>query len=203
MFINILYRALCRLCSRRRFWNSIFSRTSFFLGLFIRNRPFNLKGGGGGVWFFVSFIIFFSNNTRVRIFIFFVAQSAKFFPGIQHYAIWQKLWIRLFLFSSTKIRIFFSATLGIRIFFLEKKNITPPPPFKLNGRSLRWVQSNIICNLSSLDKVLYCILWFCCSINCNSAMIGLRIDDNAGQFSMKWAGVSASESHSKQVESMV
>jgi hypothetical protein len=29
--------------------------------------------GGGGVWLFVSFRIFFSNNTRVRIFIFFVA----------------------------------------------------------------------------------------------------------------------------------
>ena len=63
------------------------------------------------------------------------------------------------------------------------------------GLFIRRVQSNIICSLSSLDKVLYCILWFCCSINCNSAVIGLRIDDNAGQFSMKWAGVSTSESH--------
>jgi hypothetical protein len=31
------------------------------------------------LWFFVSFRIFFSDNTRVRIFIFFVAQSANFF----------------------------------------------------------------------------------------------------------------------------
>jgi hypothetical protein len=30
----------------------------------IRDRPFNLKGG---VWFFVSFRIFYSNNTRVSI----------------------------------------------------------------------------------------------------------------------------------------
>jgi len=29
----------------------------------------------------------------------------------------KKLWIRLFIFSSTKIRILFSATLGISIFF--------------------------------------------------------------------------------------
>ena len=36
----------------------------------VRDRPFNLKGG---VWFFVSFRIFFSDNTRVRIF-FFVAK---------------------------------------------------------------------------------------------------------------------------------
>ena len=45
----------------------------------LRDRPFNLKrGGGGGLWFFVSFSIFFSDNTRVRIFIFFVAQSEIF-----------------------------------------------------------------------------------------------------------------------------
>ena len=47
----------------------------------IRDRPFNLKGG---LWFFVSFRIFFSDDTRVRIFIFFVAQSAIFFSIIQH-----------------------------------------------------------------------------------------------------------------------
>ena len=46
----------------------------------VRDRPFNLKGGG--VWFFVSFRIFYSDNTRVRIFNFFVAQSANFFSGI-------------------------------------------------------------------------------------------------------------------------
>ena len=45
--------------------------------------------GGWGLWFFVSYRKKISDNTRVRIFIFFV----------------------------TKIRIFFSATLGIRIFF--------------------------------------------------------------------------------------
>jgi hypothetical protein len=38
----------------------------------VRDRPFNLKGG---VWFFVSFRIFFSDNTIVRLFIFFVVQS--------------------------------------------------------------------------------------------------------------------------------
>jgi hypothetical protein len=41
----------------------------------VRDRPFNLKGG---LWFFV----FRFDNTRVRIFIFFVAQSAKFFSRI-------------------------------------------------------------------------------------------------------------------------
>jgi hypothetical protein len=32
----------------------------------------------GGLWFFVSFIIFFSDNTRVRIF-FFLSRKAQFF----------------------------------------------------------------------------------------------------------------------------
>jgi hypothetical protein len=39
----------------------------------------NLKGG---LWFFVSFRIFFLDNTRVRILLFFVAQSANFFSKI-------------------------------------------------------------------------------------------------------------------------
>ena len=49
--------------------------------LVVRDRPFSLKGGGG-LWFFVSFRIFFSDNTRVRIFMLSVAQSANFFPRI-------------------------------------------------------------------------------------------------------------------------
>ena len=36
----------------------------------LRDRPFNLGGGGYG--------FFFSDNTRVRIFCFYVAQSANF-----------------------------------------------------------------------------------------------------------------------------
>jgi hypothetical protein len=35
---------------------------------YVRDRPFNLKRG---LWFFVSFRNFFSDNTRVRIFTFF------------------------------------------------------------------------------------------------------------------------------------
>ena len=46
----------------------------FFFLHYMRDRPFNLKwggggwGGGGGLWFFASLRIFFSDNTRVRIF---------------------------------------------------------------------------------------------------------------------------------------
>ena len=40
------------------------------------------RRGGGEVMVFVSFRIFFSDNTRVRILIYFVAQSANFFSRI-------------------------------------------------------------------------------------------------------------------------
>ena len=51
-----------------------------YLNLFyFRYRPFNLQGGGYG-FLFRSEIFF--RTTRVRIFIFFVAQSAIFFPEI-------------------------------------------------------------------------------------------------------------------------
>ena len=93
----------------------------------LRDRPFNLKRGGGELWFFVSFRMFFSDITRVRIFIFFVAQSANFCPEF-NIRLYDKNSESDFFFSSNKIRIFFSATLGIRIFFLEKKHIPPPPP---------------------------------------------------------------------------
>ena len=39
-------------------------------GTFVRDRPFNLQRGGGGVWGFFSFRNYFSDNTRVRIFFF-------------------------------------------------------------------------------------------------------------------------------------
>jgi hypothetical protein len=41
----------------------------------LRDRPFNLQGR---LWFFVSFRIFFSDNTRVRIY-FFLSRKAQFF----------------------------------------------------------------------------------------------------------------------------
>jgi uncharacterized protein YqjF (DUF2071 family) len=62
---------------------------------------------------FVSFRNFFSDNTRVRIFIFF---ARNFFPEI-NIRLYVKTLNQIFFFSSTKIRIFYSATLGIRIFF--------------------------------------------------------------------------------------
>ena len=69
----------------------------------LRDRPFSLKGGGGGgLWFFVSFKKNFSDSTRV----------------FQNLTLgYMTKTLNQIIFSSTKIRIFFSATLGIRIFF--------------------------------------------------------------------------------------
>ena len=53
----------------------------------IRDDHLTWKGGGGGLWFFVSFRKKISDNTRDRIFIYFVAQSAKFLSRIQHHVI--------------------------------------------------------------------------------------------------------------------
>jgi hypothetical protein len=50
---------------------------------------------------------FFSDNTRVRIFIFFHYSTLSYMT---------KTLNQIICFSSTKIRIFFSATLGIRIY---------------------------------------------------------------------------------------
>jgi hypothetical protein len=81
--------------------------------IFIRDRPFNLQGG---LWFFVSFIIFFSDNTRVRIFIYFVAQSAKFFFQNSTLGYMTNSESDYFFFLHQNWNIF-SATLRIRIFF--------------------------------------------------------------------------------------
>ena len=89
---------------------------------YIRDRPFNLKGG---LWFFVSFRNFFSDNTRVRI-LFLLSGEAQFFFQNLTLGYMTKTLNQIFFLSSTEIRIFFSATLGFRIFFLEK-NHNPPP----------------------------------------------------------------------------
>jgi hypothetical protein len=73
--------------------------------------------GGEGIWFLVSFRIFFSDNTRVRIFICFCRAKREFFFQNSTLGYMTNTLNQIIFFSSTKIRIFFSATLGIRIFF--------------------------------------------------------------------------------------
>ena len=59
--------------------------------------------------------ISFSDNTRVRIFIFLSRKAQFFFPEF-NIRLYDKNSESDYFFFSTKIRIFFSATLGIRIF---------------------------------------------------------------------------------------
>ena len=104
------------------------------VSFYLRNRPFNLKGG---LWFFASFRIFFSDNTRVRIFIFIVAQSANFFPDF-NIMLYDKNSESDFFFSLHQNQNIFFSNIENQNIFLEKNH---NPPFKLNGRSLIFVQS--------------------------------------------------------------
>ena len=98
----------------------------------IRDRPFILNGG---LWFFVSFRIIYLDNTRVRIFIFLSRKARFFFPEFNIRLYDKNSESDHFFFLHQNQNIFFS-NIGNQNIFLEKKHNPPPPPFKLNGRSL-------------------------------------------------------------------
>ena len=115
----------------------------------LRDRPFNLERGGYGFFCFVQ--NFFSDNTRVRIFIFFVAQSANFFSPEFNIRLYDKnSESDYFFFLHQNQNIFFSNIENQNI-FLEKKH-NPLPPFKLNGRSLSNNLSYVIIFQCSLRR---------------------------------------------------
>ena len=87
----------------------------FSLPLLVRDRPFNLKGGGGYGFLFRS--KFFFCTTQELEYLFFCRAKLKFFFQNLTLGYMTKTLNQIIFFSSTKIRIFFSATLGIRIFF--------------------------------------------------------------------------------------
>ena len=76
----------------------------------------------GELWFFVSFRNFFSDNTRVRILIFFVAESAK--KKIQNLILgyMTKTLNQIFFFPPSKSEYFFS-NIGNQNIFLEKNHM--------------------------------------------------------------------------------
>jgi hypothetical protein len=82
----------------------------------LRDQPFNLHWGGGGVMVFCFVQNFFFRTRELEYFIFLSRKVQIFFPqfNIMLYDINSE---SDYFFSSTKIRIFFSATLGIRIYF--------------------------------------------------------------------------------------
>jgi hypothetical protein len=79
--------------------------------IYIRDQPFNLKGGRSYCFCIVQ--NFFFRTTQLLEYFFFQNLTLGYTT---------KTLNKIFFFSSTKIKIFFSATLGIRIFFLEKNH---------------------------------------------------------------------------------
>ena len=93
----------------------------------------------GELWFFASFRIFFSDNTRVKNNFFCRAKRNFFFQNLTlGYMIKNQNQI-IFFFLHQNQNIFFS-NIGNQNIFLEKKH-NPLPPFKLTGRSL----NNVLC----------------------------------------------------------
>ena len=115
----------------------------------LRDRPFNLQGEGGEVWFFVSFIILFSDNTRVRMLICFVVQSAIFFLQNSTLGYVTKTLNQIFFFPPPKSEYFFQQHWESEYFFKKKNH--KPPPFKLNGPFLKYVD---IVNAELIESTL-------------------------------------------------
>ena len=83
----------------------VFSLRANLFDTALRDRPFNLQGQEG--------VMFFCSN----IYLFCRAKCKFFFQNLTLGYILTKTLNQIIFFSSTKIRIFFSVTLGIRIFF--------------------------------------------------------------------------------------
>ena len=91
-------------------------------GGIIRDQPFNLKVG---LWFFVSFRNFFSDNTRVRIFFILSGKARIFFPGFNIRLYDKNSESDYFVFPPPKSEYFFQQHWESEYFF-RKKTITPP-----------------------------------------------------------------------------
>ena len=99
----------------------------------LRDRPFNLKGGWGGVGlcFFFSLRIFISDNTRVRILIFLSRKARNLFP-VSNIRLYDKNSESEYFFFPPKSEYFVQQHCESEYFFRKKHT----PPFKVNGRSL-------------------------------------------------------------------
>ena len=98
-----------------------------YLNLFyFRDRPFNLQGGVTGFLFRSKQ---FFRTTRVRILIFFVTQSANFFPQNSTLGYMTKTLNQIIFFPPPKSEYFFQQHWESEYFFRKET-------FKLNGRTL-------------------------------------------------------------------
>ena len=79
-----------------------------------------------GLWFFVSFRIFFSDNTRVRIFIFCRAKREIFFPEFNIRLYNKNSESDYFFFPPPKSEYFFQQHWKSEYFFRKKPYLPPP-----------------------------------------------------------------------------
>ena len=114
--------ALYSVWSVNLIWCYIFSLWSVDTFVcYIRDRPFKLKGG---LWFFVSFGNFFSDNTRVRI-LFFLSHEAQFFFQNLTLGYMTKTLNQIFFFILHRNQNIFFSYIGNQNILLEK-NHNPP-----------------------------------------------------------------------------
>ena len=91
-----------------------------------RDRPFNLKGGGGGYGFLFHSEFFFRTT---REYLFFLSRKAQFFFSPEfHIRLYDKNSESDFFFFLHQNQNIFFSNIGNQNIFLEKKHNPPPPP---------------------------------------------------------------------------
>jgi hypothetical protein len=96
--------------------------------VFVRDRPFNLKGGGMGDYGFLFRSEIFFRTTQELEYLFFLLREARiFFPEFNIRLYDKNFESDYFFFLHQNPNIFFSNT-GNQNFFLKKKHNPPPPP---------------------------------------------------------------------------
>jgi hypothetical protein len=96
-------------------------------GTDLRDRPFNLQGGGYGYLFPSEF--FFRTPRELEYFYFCRAKREFFFQNVT-LGYMTKTLNQIIIFFLHQNQNIFSATLGIRLFFLEKTHSHSPPEVK-------------------------------------------------------------------------
>ena len=95
-------------------------------------------GGGGGGFMVFCFVqkIFFGHN-KLEYFFFFTRKEFNI-------RLYDKNSESDYFFSLHQNQNIFYSKIGNQNIFFRKKTITPPPPFKLNGRSLKEALATIL-----------------------------------------------------------
>ena len=123
----------------------------------VRDRPFNLKGGGGGYGYLFRSEFFFRTTQELEYF-FYLLRKARFFFLEFNIKIYDKnSESDIFFFLHQNQNIFFS-NIGNQNIFLEKKTYPPPPP----PLQVKWSFPNvcaILCEMCCLCIMCYVLIW--------------------------------------------